>query len=168
MKVYFYEVLHSSFQKRGFMAHTYACLYFHIVFGTKYRRPWLRADIRADIWSYLGGIARKNKMFPIAVGGHIDHSHVLLRTPPTLSVSRILQLLKGGSSWWIRRTFEDLQDFQWQDGYGAFSVSRSGVEEVQPYINNQEEHHRRETFHDEYLAFLKENDIPYDPRYVWD
>lgn len=111
----------------GSMAHTFSSLYFHLIFGTKYRQPLLRPDIQDDVWAYLGGIARENDMIPLAVGGHVEHAHLLVRTRPTLSVSRMMQLLKGGSSWWIHRTFADLIDFQWLNGYGAFSTSKSDV-----------------------------------------
>ena len=150
------------------MAHTYTCLYYHIVFGTKHRQPYLSDLVQRDLWPYLGGIARENDMIPLAIGGYTEHAHLLLRAKPTLSVSRMLQVLKGGSSWWIHQTFPLLSAFAWQDGYGAFTVGEADVEAVQRYIDNQREHHRWRTFQEEYLKFLQIHNVAYDPRYVWD
>ena len=150
------------------MAHNYTSLYYHLIFSTKKREPWLRREYRDQVWAYMGGIARKNKMSALMIGGMPDHAHVLLRAKPTFSVSRILQLIKGGSSLWIHETFPKLKQFAWQDGYGAFSVSKSKIPSLIKYIQNQEEHHKRKTFQDEVLELLKLHDIEYDERYIWD
>jgi len=150
------------------MANTYTSLHYHIVFSTKNRQRWIMPDVEERIWSYLGGLAAKNKMKPIQIGGVEDHVHVLLGAPPTLAPSKIAQLIKGGSSAWIHETFPELQQFAWQDGYGAFTVSKSNLPGVTEYIKNQREHHRRVTFEDEYLAFLKKHGVDFDERYVFD
>lgn len=106
-------------------------------------------------------------MIALAVGGIEDHVHVLLSLPATMPLSKAVQLLKGGSSKWIHDTFPMHRDFAWQEGYGAFSVSISGVEETKDYIANQEVHHRTKTFEDEFVAFLKRHRIEYDERYVF-
>jgi putative transposase len=105
------------------------------------------------------GIARENDIRALAVGGVADHVHLLLSLPATLSVSKALQLLKGNSSKWLRETFPELrsQGFAWQEGFGAFSVSISGVEETVQYIQTQEEHHRKKSFHEEWETFLKKH-----------
>jgi putative transposase len=150
------------------MANTYTALHYHFVFSTKNRRTWIRPEIEARIWDYLGGIARANKMKPIKTGGIDDHIHMLLGAPPTIAPSKIAQLVKGGSSAWIHETFPELADFAWQDGYGAFTVSKSALGDVTLYIARQREHHRAMSFQEEYRALLDRHGIEYDERYVWD
>ena len=150
------------------MANTYTALHYHFVFSTKNRYPWITPDIESRIWDFLGGIARTNKMKPLKTAGIEDHIHILLGAPPTLAPSKIAQLIKGGSSAWIHDTFPHLQDFAWQDGYGAFTVSKSAVPDVTEYIATQRQHHLTLTFQDEYLALLNRHGIEYDERYVWD
>ena len=150
------------------MANTYTALHYHFTFSTKNRRPWISAKIEERIWSYLGGIARKNKLKPLKIGGIEDHIHILLAAPPTMAPAKIAQLLKGGSSAWIHDEFPGLRDFGWQDGYGAFTVSRSGIPDLSRYIENQRKHHRTRTYKEEYLAILQRHGIEYDERYVLD
>jgi REP-associated tyrosine transposase len=99
----------------------------HCVWSTKKREPFLSSDVRNRLWPYLGGIARENKMKALAIGGVADHVHMLISLPKTLSVSKALQLLKGSSSKWIHDTFPKLHSFEWQEGYGAFSIGISAV-----------------------------------------
>ena len=150
------------------MTNTYTSLHYHLVFSTKHRYPWITSDIEERIWAYLGGIAREHKMKAIHVGGMEDHAHILLGTPPTMTISKAAQLVKGGSSKWIHDTFPTLQAFGWQDGYGAFSVSKSGLDAVIDYIQNQREHHRDLTFKTEFLTLLQRHEVEYDERYLWD
>src|SRR5579871_1072672 len=116
------------------MANTYTSLHYHLIFSTKNRQPWIRPDIQPRIWDYLGGIARQNAMKSLQVGGIDDHVHLVVAIPATLPVSKALQLLKGASSKWIHETFPDLAQFQWQDGYAAFTVSKSQLPEVIHYV----------------------------------
>jgi REP element-mobilizing transposase RayT len=97
-----------------------------------------------------------------------DHVHLALALPPTQSVSKALQLLKGGSSKWIKDTLPQLRGFAWQDGYGAFSVSKSNLPEIVAYIQNQCEHHRLKTFKEEFMTFLVRHGVEYNERYLWD
>ncbi|BCU77015.1 IS200/IS605 family transposase [Luteolibacter sp. LG18] len=150
------------------MGNTYTSLHYHVVFGTKGREPWITRELEERIWSYMAAIARDNAMTALQIGGVEDHVHILLRAPATMALSKMAQLIKGGSSGWIRKTFPERKDFQWQDGYGAFTVSRSSIGDVTEYIRNQREHHRVKTFQEEYLAFLQRHEIDFDPRYVWD
>lgn len=150
------------------MPNTYTSLYYHIIFSTKKREPYLTEDIRDRVCAYIGGIARENDMTALAVNGMSDHAHVLLWARPTQPVSKAVQLLKGGSSLWVHQTFPHMKSFAWQDGYGAFSVCRDHTESVAHYIRNQKEHHRHKTFQEEYLEFLKQYQIEYDERYLWD
>ena len=149
------------------MAHTYASLLIHCVFSTKNREKVLSPKIRERIWPYMGGITQKNDMKALAVGGTSDHVHLLLSLPTTLAVAKAQQLIKGGSSLWASQTFPSLRNFEWQEGYGAFSVSISHVKDTIAYIARQEEHHRTKTFEEEYIEFLNKHGIEYDERYVW-
>jgi putative transposase len=115
----------------------------------------------------MGGIARENKFKALQIGGIEDHVHLLLSLPSTLPISKALQLVKGGSSKWIHDTFPQHQDFEWQEGYGAFSVGISQAEDTTKYIANQREHHRTKTYQEEFLAILERHGIEYDPRYIW-
>ncbi|MHB8973880.1 MAG: IS200/IS605 family transposase [Pirellulaceae bacterium] len=149
------------------MANTFTSLHYHIAFSTKRRERWLTPDIEDRIWEYLGGIAKQNGMQPHRVGGIEDHVHLVVALPPTLSVSKGVQLLKGGASKWIHETFPKMSGFAWQDGYGAFSVSKSILPEVIQYVATQREHHRHRTFQEEFLSLLTKHELEYDERYVW-
>ena len=150
------------------MANTYSNIFFHIVFSTKGRINWITPDIEERIWAYIGGIARKHEVIAVQVGGTANHIHVLIMSKPRVSPSQLVQWLKGESSKWIHETFPELSKFAWQDGFGVFSVSKSNVSDVIEYINNQREHHSKQTFENEYLAMLKKHGIDYDERYVFD
>jgi len=149
------------------MANTFTSLHYHVVFSTKNREPFLRQDIEHRVWSYLGGIARENDMKALLVGGIENHVHLLLAIPAKVSVSQGVQLIKGGSSSWMKDTFPGLGGFAWQDGYAAFTVSKSQVPEVEEYIRGQREHHRVKTFEEEYRAFLDKHEIDYKEEYVF-
>ena len=150
------------------MANTFTCLLYHIVFSTKHREPWLRVDSQDRVWAYLGGIANRNKLTPLLFGGMEDHVHILLGIPATISVSRAVKQLKGGSSHWIKENIFGCRSFSWQDGYAAFSVSKSQAKAVEHYIRNQKEHHRVKTFQEEYRELLARHGIECDERYMWD
>ncbi len=149
------------------MANTFTSLHYHIVFSTKDREPWIRQDIEQRVWSYLGGIARENEMKASLIGGIENHVHLLLGIPAKLSVSQGVQLIKGGSSSWMKDTFPGLGGFAWQDGYAAFTFSMSQVAEVEEYIRDQRDHHRLRSFEQEYRAFLDKHEIDYKEEYVF-
>ena len=149
------------------MANTYTSLHYHVVFSTKDRYPWITLQIEQRVWSFIGRIAREHKMTALQVGGVEDHIHALVRAPPIIAPSNIAKYLKGESSLWIHHEFSSLKRFAWQDGYAAFTVSKSNVPDVIRYIKNQREHHRKKTFREEYLTLLRANNIEYDERYVW-
>jgi REP element-mobilizing transposase RayT len=142
------------------VANTYTSLHYHVIFSTKNREPWIAPGIEQRIWRFIGGIARKHHMTALQVGGVEDHVHALVTAPATIAPFQIAQLLKGISSKWIHEEFASLK-------YGAFTVSKSNIPEVIKYIDNQREHHRKKTFQEEYLEFLKANCIKYDERYLW-
>jgi len=136
----------------------------HCVWATKDRRPFLKADLQARLWPYLAGIARENKIKALAIGGVEDHVHLLLSIPSTLSVAKSIQVLKGNSSKWVHDTFKEQADFEWQEGYGAFSIGFSGIEDTIKYIQGQAEHHRKKTFREELEVFLKKHGMEYVER----
>ncbi len=151
------------------MAHSYVCCHIHYIFSTKNRRSFITPELEERLWPYMGGIARQHKMRALAIGGTENHVHLLISLPSTLSIAKAIQLIKGGSSTWVSETFPEHKDFEWQEGYGAFSVSISHIDNTIAYIHdqNQKEHHKTQTFQEEYLAFLKKHGISYDERFVW-
>jgi REP element-mobilizing transposase RayT len=150
------------------MPHSYTSQLIHCVFSTKERRPIITPALFERLIPYIGGIARANAMVLIGAGGIEDHMHLLILLPKTLSISKAMQLIKGGSSKWIHDTFPEHRLFEWQEGYGAFSVSTSNKSRVISYINNQREHHNKEDFRSEFIRFLNAHEIEYDERYVFD
>lgn len=140
----------------------------HCVFSTKNRQKLITAELAARLYPYFGGIARSHKIKLLAAGGMPDHVHLLISLPATLSLSKAMQLLKGNSSKWIHETFPEHRSFEWQRGYGAFSVEVSGIKRTANYISNQVAHHKARTFEQEYVTFLEKNGMDYDPRYIFD
>ena len=147
---------------------SYVSSYSHCVFSTKERRPLITPSLQERLWPFLGGIARENKMRALMIGGVADHVHLLLSLPATMSIAKAMQLIKGGSSKWIHETFPEQRLFAWQEKYGAFSVSVSQLDSVIAYISKQPEHHRRRSFQEEFVAFLKKHRLEYDEKYLWD
>jgi putative transposase len=146
------------------MSHTFAKNHLHVIFSTKERRKSIPKDIQPELWSYMAGICKNQQMAAIAIGGTDNHSHVLFHLPQTLTLSKAVQALKANSSKWMN---EQGMRFAWQEGYGAFSVSVSNTPVVVNYIRNQEKHHHKISFEDEYLALLKKHGIQFDPKYVF-
>jgi REP element-mobilizing transposase RayT len=146
------------------MSHTYISNVMHCVFSTKDRAKQISPELQNVLWPYMGGIARTNGIKPVAIGGMEDHCHLLLALPSDISISKALQLVKGGSSKWFRETH--LRSFAWQQGYGAFSVSASQLPKTIAYIQNQAKHHKRIDFAAEFVLLLKRHGIEYDPKYV--
>jgi putative transposase len=149
------------------VAHTFTHLLTHIVFSTKDREPTITPALRSRLFPYLGGIICELKGHPYIINGPEDHVHILATLSPTIAISDFMSKLKSGASKWVH---EDLRNerFAWQTGYGAFSVSKSNTDEVYQYIANQEEHHRKTSFQDEFVALLKRHEIDYDPKYIWE
>ncbi|HXI25773.1 MAG TPA: IS200/IS605 family transposase [Pyrinomonadaceae bacterium] len=142
--------------------HSFVSCLMHCVFSTKERRRLITPETQQRLYPYLGGIARGNKMKALSIGGVEDHVHVLVSIPSTLSISKSMQLLKGNSSKWIHETFPNQRLFEWQEGYGAFSVAISGVEDTTNYIQSQKEHHAKHSFTRELIAFLDKHGIKYE------
>jgi putative transposase len=144
--------------------HSFNSVLIHCVWSTKKREPALTSELRDRLWRYLGGIAKQNKMKALAIGGTADHVHTLISLPPTLSVAKAVQLLKGNSSKWIHETFPRTRSFEWQEGYGAFSIGVSGMDATVSYIRNQTEHHRNRSFGEEFATMLRKHGFDYDER----
>jgi REP element-mobilizing transposase RayT len=141
--------------------HSFTNCLLHCVWATKERRPLITSDLQPRLWPYLGGIARENKMKALAIGGVADHVHALISLPATLSIAKAIQLLKGNSSKWIHETFPTSREFEWQEGYGVFSIGISGVADTTHYIHNQPEHHRNRSFSEELVVFLNKHGMEY-------
>jgi REP element-mobilizing transposase RayT len=148
------------------MSHTYCSALFHCVFSTKERRGIIAPEVQPRLWGYMGGIAREHGMKALAVGGSDDHAHLLLSLPSSLPVASAMREIKSGSSRWMHETYE-LPAFEWQEGYGAFSIGWAQIDATVAYIAGQEEHHRKRDFQAEFVAILKKHRIEYDPRYLW-
>ncbi len=144
------------------MSHSYCCNYLHSVFSTKERAPLIRDPHR--LWEYVGGMARTKRVPLLAAGGTENHLHLLFNLPTTMTVAEAVQFFKGNTSRWMNETGGR---FGWQEGYGAFSVSRSQRARVTRYIDLQIEHHKKWSFEDEFAVLLKSYDIAYDPQYVF-
>jgi REP element-mobilizing transposase RayT len=149
------------------MPHSYVNLIYHIVFSTKDRRPLITGDYRIRLYEYIGGAIRGQGGIALALGGVEDHVHVLAKMRQDKALSDVIRDLKANASGWLHDVFPALKDFAWQSGYGAFTVSASQVERVRQYINTQEEHHRKRSFRDEFIALLKANEIEFDEKYLW-
>lgn len=147
---------------------TYSQMLYHIVFSTRFREPWITPDVAHRLYPYMGGIIRAERGALYDINGVEDHVHLYLRWRPDGNVSDLMRVVKSRSCSWIHDTFPKLGAFWWQEGYGAFSVSKSQEKIVKAYIAGQREHHKKEDFKTEFLRLLKEEDVEFDERYVFD
>src|ERR1044071_7010645 len=148
------------------MASTFTNLLFHIVFSTKTRIPAIHEGLREPLYEYIGGIIRGEGGVLLEIGGVPDHVHLLAKIKADTAISVIVGRIKGGSSKWQNQKSHRADRFEWQTGYGAFSVSESQASKVRKYIQTQEAHHRRVSFKDELITLLKKHGIEYDERYL--
>jgi putative transposase len=146
------------------MPHSYATNYLHIVFSTKDRRDLISKETQPKLWAYFAGVAKNIHSFTRIAGGTSNHVHILLHLPSDLPLAKAVLLLKSNSSKWMN-THTPL--FAWQEGYAAFSVSASNLNRVSQYIQNQEAHHRKITFENEFLALLRKHRVSFDPKFVF-
>jgi REP element-mobilizing transposase RayT len=140
----------------------------HLVYSTKHRQPWIAKDHRDGLFAYQAGIFKEWESPTLVIGGVEDHVHALFALSKNHPLKKIVEEVKKGSSKWMKIAGSKNPDFHWQAGYGAFSVSQSNRDEVQRYIENQDEHHRKITFQDELRALFRRHEIAFDERFVWD
>ena len=145
------------------MAHSFSRIHLHLVFNTKDRRNAIAKEWQPRLWAYLGGICRNHEIIPLAIGGTQNHVHLLIQLPPTIAPAKAVALLKANSSKWMG---EQGHAFSWQEGYGAFSVSSSNLDRVIRYIQDQDAHHRKSNFEDEFRALLRKHGVKYDLQHV--
>jgi REP element-mobilizing transposase RayT len=149
------------------MAHTYTVLLYHIIFSTKGREPLLTREARTILFPYMAGIIANQAGMALIINGVADHVHVLCRLKSKPDVAEVVQAIKGGSSAWFNKE-SGLGALHWQEGYGAFTVSYSQRDRVFRYIQNQEAHHRKQSFAEEFEAFLIKHGVEYDRRFFLD
>jgi REP element-mobilizing transposase RayT len=149
------------------MANTYSQVHIQLVFAVKYRDAAIHKSWRGELYKYITGIVQENNHKLISINGMPDHVHVLVGMRPSQSISDLMQDIKANSSKWINDKNFVRGRFEWQDGYGAFSYGKSQLQEVIAYISDQERHHSKMTFREEYLGFLKKFDVDYDERYIF-
>ena len=149
------------------MAQTLTSLLVHIVFSTKNRQHLIHPEIEANLFACMGGILNNHNSRLLTAGGTSDHVHLLASQSKNIALSDLLMHVKKDSSSWLKTQDKAFENFHWQDGYAAFSVGSSEILRVKRYIANQKEHHRKVTFQEELIQFLKESGIEYDERYLW-
>ena len=150
------------------MAQTLVKLYVHIIFSTKNRADLIQPEIEEELFAYIGGVSNNNKSKLLAANGTKNHIHLLVSMSKNIELSELVGDIKRDSSKWIKTKAKEFHSFRWQDGYGAFSVGYTQIEDVKKYIANQKEHHKKISFEDEFRYFLNKYDVEYDERYVWD
>jgi REP element-mobilizing transposase RayT len=150
------------------MPQSFASLHCHLIFSTKNRAPLITAELQPRLYAYWGGICKEQGYPLIAAGGTADHAHLLVSMSREVFVAEVVRVLKANSSKWVHETFAERREFGWQNGYAAFAVSFSNIEAVKRYLARQEEHHRKQTFQEEFVAFLRRHHIEYDERYLWE
>ncbi|HEX9945674.1 MAG TPA: IS200/IS605 family transposase [Thermoanaerobaculia bacterium] len=144
------------------MSHTFTQLLYHVVFSTQYRAKLIGPQLQQELYPYIQANIRDKGGVPLAIGGMPDHVHLLIRLKPTASVSDLLCSVKANSSRWISERADLSREFAWQEGYSAFSVSKSGAQAVFRYIHHQEAHHRRRSFEEEWMGLLARHGIEFD------
>ncbi len=150
------------------MPQSYTCLHYHLVFSTKNRLPSIVPEIRERLWDYLGGIVRNGGGIPIQIGGTEDHVHLLVTLRQLPALSDFMRELKAGSSGWVHDTFSEAVDLWWQTGYGAFTVSHSGIGAVKDYIANQEQRHKKQSIQQEFRLILENHGVEFNEKNLWD
>src|SRR6266550_5217783 len=148
------------------MSDSYTNLLYHIVFSTKERHPLITPEYEPRLYEYIGGTIRGLGGISLELNGTEDHVHVLAKLRPDRALSDVLRKLKANATGWMHDVFPSVKNFSWQRGYGAFTVSQSNVAAVRQYIARQKVHHRHISFRDEFIQFLRENDIAYDERFI--
>jgi putative transposase len=150
------------------MGQSLSSILVHLVFSTKNRRAYLTPKIQKELYPYLATVFRNAKCPTLAINGMEDHIHILFALSRTKTIADMVEEAKTSTSKWIKAKGSGFRTFQWQVGYGAFSLGRSQLERAIRYIRNQKDHHRKRTYQDEFRTLLKKYEVEYDERYVWD
>jgi putative transposase len=149
------------------MANTYHQIYLQIIFAVKYREAIIKKDWQSQLFGVIGNLVNETSCKTIIVNGVEDHVHCFIGLKPVVSVSDLVRTVKSKSSKYINDNALTPRRFEWQEGYGVFSYSQSQVDSVYKYIQNQEEHHTKQTFKEEYLDFLQKFNVEYDEQYIF-
>jgi putative transposase len=149
------------------MSQSLSKLYIHAVFHVKNNECLIKPEDEKELYAYIGGVLKISKSIPIAINGSENHIHVLCVMSKNISLSKLLEDIKGDSSRWIKTLGPHYREFTWQGGYAGYSVSQSKVDIVKKYIENQKIHHQSQTFKEEYIQFLNENKVDYNEDYLW-
>lgn len=149
------------------MAQSLSKLFVHIIYHIKSTSVTIRKEEKQRLYAYMGSVIKSNESIPIIINGTNDRVHILCIMSKNIALAKLVEEIKRQSSRWIKDIDNHYKTFAWQGGYGGFSVSPSVHNKTKRYIENQEEHHKKMTFNEEYLMFLKEYEIEYDERYVW-
>ena len=150
------------------MPQSLAKVYIHIIFSTKHHTALITREIKGELHAYIAGTLINLKSEVLKINGTEDHIHILCTLPRTITIAKLLEEIKKSSSKWMKTKGSKWLKFAWQNGYGCFSVSGSSIQNLINYIEKQEEHHKKISFRDEFIEFLKKNNIDYDERYLWD
>jgi putative transposase len=162
------QLLVNTILNPNVMPQSLSRVYVHFTYSTKEHYSFLDIGIRPRVFEYLGGICKGLECHPVIIGGHIDHVHILCLLSRKTSQMKLVEELKKQSSQWVKKVDSKYSKFSWQRGYGVFSVNPKEVDVVKRYIENQDEHHKKMTFKEEFRLFLKNYNVDYDERYVWD
>ncbi len=146
------------------MAHSYSRIHIQLIFSTKERRNLITKKLQPHLWAYIAGLCKKYEMIAVAIGGTENHVHILFHLSPKLALAKALQVIKANSPKWIG---EQGIEFAWQEGYGAFGVSSSNLDQVAGYIRNQQAHHRKFSFEDEFRSLLKKHGVEFEAKYMF-
>lgn len=150
------------------MSHSLNKIYIHTTFSTKGRVHLLNEQISTELYSYIGGICNALECYPVKIGGTSNHIHCLNLLSKKITLIKFIEEIKKSSSKWIKTKDDKLRNFYWQYGYGSFSVNPSEIDIVVDYIDNQREHHKKHTFEEEFLAFLRKYNVEFEEKYIWD
>lgn len=150
------------------MPQSLVSLLVHVVFSTKHREALIAPEIEADLFAFMTGVLKKHDSRLLAANGTTDHVHLLISLSKNVALSHLIQELKKSTSRWIKTRGLKFRNFQWQDGYGAFTIGESGVPALKQYIARQKEKHQKKSFESELVEFLEKYGISFDQKYVWD
>ncbi len=149
------------------MTHTYYKLHYHLVWSTKERQNLILPSFQKRLYEYICGMFKAKQSHVLEIGGISDHIHILVEIPPRLAISELIRYVKVGSSKWLHQSIAEAERFEWQEGYGAFTVSSPRNINVIKYIQKQDAHHKKHSFKEEFIGLLNQYGVSFDPQYLW-